>query len=82
MKATGMVRPIDALGRIVLPMELRERFDLKAKDPMEIFVDGDRIVLRKYQPSCVFCGENEDVTYYRDKLVCKKCVEALKLITG
>ncbi len=82
MKSTGMVRPIDALGRIVLPMELRERFDLKTKDSLEIFVDGDKIVLRKYQPSCIFCGESEDVTYYRDKLVCKKCVEALKLIIG
>ena len=77
MKATGMVRPIDGLGRIVLPKEIRDVLQIRPKDPLEIFTDEDRIILKKYTPACIFCGENEDVTYYRGKLICKSCLRAL-----
>ena len=60
MKSTGIVRKMDDLGRIVLPMEIRNTFDINPKDPLEIFVDEDCIVLRKYEPACVFCGETRD----------------------
>ena len=55
MKSTGIVRKIDELGRIVLPIEIRNTLDIKAKDSIEIFVDDDKIILKKYQPSCIFC---------------------------
>ena len=56
MKSTGFVRKVDNLGRIVLPVELRKRFEIDIKDPMEIYVDGEQIILKKYEPACVFCG--------------------------
>lgn len=77
MKATGIVRKVDELGRVVIPIELRNKFDIKVKDPIEIFVDSNAIVLRKYEPNCVFCGNSEDLVEYNDKLVCKKCIEKL-----
>ena len=73
MKETGIIRPIDELGRIVLPMELRRSFDLKPKDGVEIYTDGDSIILKKYSPSCVFCGSNEGLTVFRGKPVCAGC---------
>lgn len=75
MKSTGIVRRTDELGRIVIPIELRRKFNIEEKDGMEIFVDRDCIILRKYEPSCVFCGSAVDVTRFRDKAVCKDCVE-------
>lgn len=77
MKATGIVRKIDELGRVVLPIELRRTFDINVKDPIEIFVDDDAIILRKYEPSCIFCGSKKDVTEFKDKNVCAKCREEL-----
>ena len=56
MKSTGMVRKIDELGRIVMPAEIRQTLGLQVRDAMEIYIDGDRIVLKKYQPSCIFCS--------------------------
>lgn len=73
MRATGIVRKIDELGRIVLPMELRKAFDLNVKDPLEIFVEGDSIILKKYHQSCVFCGEDENLIKYKGKYFCSKC---------
>ena len=61
MKAIGIVRPVDDLGRIVLPKELRGRMNLNKKDPLEFYVDEDMIILKKYQPECVFCGNADDV---------------------
>ncbi len=78
MKATGIVRKLDVLGRIVIPKELRTTFDLKENDPIEIYVDGEDIVLRKYQPSCIFCSEADDITQFEGKNVCKKCLNKLK----
>ena len=62
MKATGIVRRVDKLGRIVIPVELREVMDIKIKDGVEIFTEDNTIILKKYDPSCVFCGESRDVS--------------------
>lgn len=80
MKATGIVRPVDELGRVVLPKELRKTMHINEKDGMEIFVEDDKIILRKYQPSCIFCGSLDDVVNYKSKLVCAACVNNLTLI--
>ena len=77
MKSTGMVRKIDDLGRIVIPIEIRNNLDIRSRDAVEMFVDGDKIVLAKYNPACIFCGEAEDVTRFHDKLVCSKCIKEL-----
>lgn len=77
MKSTGIVRKTDDLGRIVLPIELRRTLDIEVKDPLEIFVDGDSIVLRKYTPCCIFCGSDKNVEEFREKPVCAACRKAL-----
>ena len=78
MKSTGMVRQLDTLGRIVIPVELRRTMDLPLKDTLEIFVDGDQIVLKKYHPACVFCNDARDVISYKGKLVCRRCLAELR----
>ena len=78
MKATGIVRRLDQLGRIVITKELRTTLDLKDTDPVEIFTEGDTIILRKYQPSCIFCSEAEGLVQIDGKNVCRKCVEKIK----
>lgn len=78
MKATGIVRRLDDLGRIVLPMELRKTMDLPEGTPMEIFVEGDTIIIKKYVPACVFCGETKNVSDVKSKRVCKCCREDIK----
>lgn len=78
MKATGIVRRLDQLGRIVIPKELRTTLDLKDTDPVEIFTEGDKIILRKYQPSCIFCGEAEDLVQIDGKNICRKCIERIR----
>jgi len=77
MKSTGIVRKVDELGRIVLPMEIRNTLDISPKDPLEIFVEGDQIILRKYEPCCVFCGSINDNVLLNGKRVCKACIEKL-----
>ena len=80
-KATGIVRRIDNLGRIVVPKELRTTMEIDVKDPIEIYVSDDgAIVLSKYQPSCVFCDSKEDVFEYRGKYICKECSKKLEEI--
>lgn len=76
MKATGIVRRTDDLGRIVLPKELRDTLGIKNGDPLEVFVEGERIVLKKYAPGCVLCGnvEREMTSLYPEKLICVACV--------
>lgn len=74
MKSTGIVRKVDELGRVVLPMELRRTLDINQKDSLEIYVDGERIVLKKYSPACIFCGEAEDIQYFKGKNICPGCV--------
>jgi len=78
MKSTGITRKIDELGRIVLPIEIRRTLDLSSGDSMEIFVDEEKIVLKKYQPSCIFCGGADKLTLYKGRLICGDCVNALK----
>ena len=77
MKATGITRKIDELGRIVLPIELRRTMNMNVHDPIEVYVDGDSIVLKKYEPSCIFCGSLDGITVYKHISVCKKCRAAL-----
>lgn len=77
MKSTGIVRKVDELGRIVLPIELRRNLDIEERDALEIYMDGDKIVLRKYEPACVFCGSDQDLVTYREKNVCSACIEAM-----
>lgn len=77
MKSTGIVRRIDELGRIVLPIELRNSMEIKNKDSVEIFVDSDKIILKKYQPACLFCGNADNVILFKGKLVCKDCLAEL-----
>lgn len=77
MKSTGIVRKVDELGRIVLPIELRRTLNIAEKDPLEIFVEGDMVVLHKYQPTCVFCDETDGVVTYKGKVVCPSCVRKL-----
>ena len=67
MKSTGIVRKVDELGRIVLPIELRRTMGIEVKDALEIYVDGDHIVLKKYEPSCVFCGNAKDIIHFKGK---------------
>lgn len=77
MKATGIVRKVDELGRIVLPIELRRTLDIAERDPLEIYVDGSSIILTKYQPACVFCGDSADISTYKGKNICASCLKEL-----
>lgn len=77
MKATGIVRKVDELGRIVIPIELRNKLDIAIKDPIEIFVEGSSIILKKYEQNCIFCASSKELTSYKDKLVCSKCLTKL-----
>jgi len=78
MKSTGIVRKVDELGRIVLPIELRRTLDIMERDALEIYVDGESIVLKKYEPSCIFCGDAKNVVNYRGKNICPNCIRELK----
>ena len=80
MKSTGIVRKVDELGRIVLPIELRRTLDIGEKDALEIYVDGEAIVLKKYAPSCVFCNDTKGIVAYKGKNVCAACMRELKRI--
>lgn len=74
MKSTGIVRQIDDLGRIVIPVELRRTLQIDKGDPLEIFIEGDSIILRKYEAACVFCGNVKDIVTFKDKNVCSHCL--------
>ena len=78
MKSTGIVRRIDNLGRVVLPNELRRLFDIEKEDPVEIFVDDNYIMLKKYQPACIFCNDAKDVVNFRGKNICQSCLAEMK----
>lgn len=80
MKSTGIVRKVDELGRIVLPIELRRTMNIEVKDALEIYVDGDQIVLKKHEPSCIFCGNAKDIIHYKGKNVCSACAHELGLL--
>ncbi|WP_040328415.1 AbrB/MazE/SpoVT family DNA-binding domain-containing protein [Clostridium ihumii] len=78
MKSTGIVRKVDDLGRIVIPKELRKTLNISERDSLEIFVDGEQIILRKYEPACIFCGSASDVINYKGKNICKKCLREMR----
>lgn len=73
MKSTGIIRRVDELGRVVIPIELRNKFDIKEKDQIEIYVDGTSIVLKKFEQNCIFCGNSKNLIQFKDKLICEKC---------
>ena len=78
MKSTGMVRQLDSLGRVVLPIELRRTLDIRTRDMLEILVEGGTIILRKYEPNCLFCGGSNGLTRYKDKMICKRCLNEIQ----
>lgn len=78
MKATGIVRKVDELGRIVLPVEMRRVLDIAEKDSIEIYSDGETIILKKYQPACVFCDSMKDIVVFKGKNVCKNCIRDME----
>ena len=78
MKATGIIRKIDELGRVVLPIELRRTLDICEKDALEIYTESDMIILKKYQPACIFCNDATDVVQIEGKNVCKKCLKKMQ----
>lgn len=73
MKSTGVIRRVDELGRVVIPIEIRTQFGISEKDPMEIYVDGNSVILKKYEPNCIFCGNSKKLIEFDNKLICKKC---------
>jgi len=77
MKSTGIVRKVDELGRVVIPIELRRTLRISERDSLEIYVDGERIILKKYEPACIFCGNAEQVIHFKDKIICHPCLEEL-----
>ena len=74
MKTTGIVRQMDSLGRIVLPIELRRTLDIAQKDSLEIYVEGNQIILKKYEPTCIFCENSRDIVSFKGKNVCPACL--------
>lgn len=82
MKATGIVRNLDNLGRVTLPIELRRKLHMDIKEPVEIFVDGDKIILKKYEPADIFTGSQEDLIEYQGKMISKETVRRLAKLAG
>jgi len=78
MKSTGIVRRIDPLGRLVIPMELRKVLDIPENTPVEIYTEGENIVLKKYAPDCLFCGNGDNLVNFKGKHICKSCRKDLK----
>ena len=78
MKSTGIVRKVDELGRIVLPIELRRTLNIAEKDSLEIYVEDDSIILRKFETRCVFCGNTKNVVEYKGKNICPDCIRDIK----
>ena len=80
MKTTGIIRRLDDLGRIVLPIELRRTLDIAERDELEIYLDDDKVVLKKYEPSCIFCGSSCGLVTYHGRNVCMECIENMSNI--
>lgn len=77
MKSTGIIRKVDDLGRIVLPIELRRTLDIEERDELEIYMENDRIILQKFEPACLFCGSSRNLISHRRKNVCQECVRKM-----
>ncbi len=80
MKSTGIVRKVDELGRVVIPIELRRTLQIAEKDSLEIYVDGEKIILKKYEPACIFCGNADGIRIFKDKNICKECFDLMKRV--
>lgn len=78
MKATGIIRKVDELGRIVLPIELRRTLDIATQDEIEIFAVDDQIVLHKHEPTCVFCNSSQDLIPFKHKNICRECIRKIQ----
>ena len=78
MKSTGIVRRIDELGRVVLPVDMRRVLGLEIRDPVAVFVNEDAIIIRKHQPSCIFCGSEKGIELFRNKPLCSECRRQLR----
>ncbi len=78
MKSTGILRKVDELGRIVLPIELRRTFDISEGDKLEIYVVDDSIILKKHEPCCTFCADTTDLFVFKGKNVCPNCIKELQ----
>lgn len=79
MRAVGYVRQIDKLGRLVLPSDIRKSLGITSGiDSVEFFLDNDSVVIRKYRPACVFCGNAENITTFKDQSVCSSCMEEIR----
>lgn len=78
MKSTGMIRDVDKVGRVVIPKEIRDNLGFDEGNHLEIFVDEDMVILRKYTPACIFCGSAEDIVTYGEKKICRECIDKLK----
>lgn len=80
MKSTGIIRKVDELGRVVLPIEIRRTLDLADRDELEIYLDGDKIILQKFEPSCIFCSSSRKLIQYQGKNVCKECIKKMNAV--
>lgn len=80
MKGTGIIRKVDELGRIVLPIELRRTLGIEVKDSLEIFVEGQNIILKKHAPNCIFCGSTRSLTEFKGKRVCRSCAKTVAAV--
>lgn len=78
VKSTGIVRKVDELGRVVIPIELRRSMGIGEADPLEIYTDGEKIILKRYQPGCVFCGNVGDIINFNGQIICKDCLKMIK----
>ena len=78
MKPADCICKIDRLGRVLIPKTLRQKLDLAVDDPIEVFTDGDALVLKKYRKRCAFCGSEDDVISYKEKYICRACISELK----
>jgi transcriptional pleiotropic regulator of transition state genes len=74
LKSTGIVRKVDELGRVVIPIELRRTLGIDVKDSLEIYVDSEKIILKKYEPACLFCGNADEVKHHKGRIVCRECI--------
>lgn len=77
MKSTGIIRRVDELGRVVIPIEIRNQFNIVEKDSIEIYVQGSSIVLKKFEQNCIFCGNTNDLLSYNNKLICQNCASQI-----